>query len=68
MKIHMTQVFKPVKLTLMIIIMVIGTVALIAELTENEEIAKAIVVPSLVLLIAISGYSMYKFSLSSNPI
>ncbi|HET6589187.1 MAG TPA: hypothetical protein VFG45_03375 [Candidatus Nitrosocosmicus sp.] len=44
----------------MSIVLVIAITALITELIEFEEIAKTIVIPSLILLIIISGYSIFK--------
>ena len=44
----------------MSIILLIGIIALTTELTEFEEIAKMIVIPSLVLLIAVTGYALYQ--------
>jgi len=40
--------------------MLIGIVALTTELTEYEEIAKTVVVPSLILLIIVAGYALFK--------
>jgi hypothetical protein len=40
--------------------MLIGILALITELMEVEEIAKVVVVPSLILLIAVTGYCMFQ--------
>ena len=40
--------------------MLIGIIALITELTNYEEIAKVVVIPSLILLIVISAYSIIK--------
>jgi hypothetical protein len=40
--------------------MLVGIIALIAEVIEYEEIAKVIVIPSLVLLIALSAYTIAK--------
>jgi hypothetical protein len=54
------QVLKPVGVGILSIIMIIGIVALITELIEIEEIAKAVVIPSLMLLIAVTGYAMYQ--------
>ncbi len=44
------------------VIMLIGIFALVTELTEFEEIAKIIVIPSLSLLIIITGYTILKTS------
>jgi hypothetical protein len=38
--------------------MLIGIIALVTELTQYEEMAKIVVIPSLVLLIIVSGYAM----------
>jgi hypothetical protein len=38
--------------------MIIGIVALATELMQIEEVAKMIVIPSLTLLIGISGYAI----------
>jgi hypothetical protein len=54
------QVLKPISLTALGLIMSIGILALITELMEVEEIAKSIVIPSLILLIAVSGYTMFQ--------
>jgi hypothetical protein len=40
--------------------MLIGTIALTTELTEHEEVAKIVVIPSLVLLIIVTGYAIFK--------
>jgi len=58
----MAQTFKPIKLTLLTIILLIGVTALATELTEYEELAKVVVIPSLILLISLSGYSLFKAS------
>jgi hypothetical protein len=42
--------------------MLIGIIALATELTEYEEVAKVVVVPSLVLLILVTGYGIFKAS------
>jgi hypothetical protein len=54
------QVLKPVGLGLLAAIMIIGIIALITELIEAEEIAKAVVIPSLILLIIVTGYAIYQ--------
>jgi hypothetical protein len=54
------QVLKPVGLGLLAVIMAIGIVALITELMEAEEIAKIVVVPSLILLIIVTGYAIFQ--------
>lgn len=56
------QILKPVGIGVLSIIMIIGIVALIAELSEFEEIAKMVVVPSLVLLIGVTAYSFFQSS------
>jgi hypothetical protein len=52
------QVLKPVGLGLLTAIMLIGIIALTTELTEAEEIAKTVVIPSLILLIIVTGYAI----------
>jgi ABC-type nickel/cobalt efflux system permease component RcnA len=52
------QVLKPVRIGILSIIMAIGIIALITELIEFEEIAKVVVIPSLILLISLSAYSI----------
>ena len=56
----MTQVLKPIELGVLTIIMLIGIVALATELAEYEEVAKVVVIPSLILLILVAGYGMFK--------
>jgi hypothetical protein len=56
----MTQVLKPVEIGLLAIIMLIGIVALVTELAEREEIAKLVVIPSMALLIIVTGYAIFK--------
>jgi hypothetical protein len=56
----MTQVLKPIELGALSIIILIGIVALTTELTENEEVAKIIVIPSFILLILVAGYGIFK--------
>jgi hypothetical protein len=56
----MTQVLKPIELGALSIIILIGIVALTTELTENEEVAKIVVIPSLILLILVAGYGIFK--------
>jgi hypothetical protein len=56
----MTQLLKPLELGILTIIMTIGIIALTTELTQYEEIAKMIVIPSLVLLITVTGYAIFK--------
>jgi uncharacterized membrane-anchored protein len=54
---HM-QILRPIGMGVLSIIIVIGIIALVTELTEFEEIAKVVVIPSLVILISITGYVM----------
>jgi hypothetical protein len=54
------QVLKPVGLGLLAVIMLIGIIALITELIEAEEIAKTVVIPSLILLIIVTGYAIFQ--------
>jgi len=54
------QVIKPVETGILSIIMLIGIVALTTELIEYEEIAKIVVIPSMVLLILVTGYAIFK--------
>jgi hypothetical protein len=56
----MAQVLKPVEFGVLTIIMLIGIIALAVELTHYEEIAKIIVIPSLILLIIVAGYGIFK--------
>lgn len=56
----MLQALKPLELSALTIIMLIGIIALATELTQYEEIAKIVVIPSLVLLIIVTGYGIYK--------
>jgi hypothetical protein len=58
----MTQVLKSLELGTLSIIMLIGIVALATELTQYEEIAKIVVVPSLVLLVLVTAYAMFRTS------
>jgi hypothetical protein len=55
-----TQVLKPLGVGVLSIIMLIGIIALTTELTEYEEIAKIVVIPSLILLIIVTGYAIFK--------
>ena len=57
----MAQILKPLELGLLTIIILIGIIALATELTEYE-VAKVVVVPSLVLLILVTGYGIFKAS------
>ena len=50
----MAQILKPIELGTLTIIILIGVIALSAEATQNEEVAKIIVIPSLTLLIIVS--------------
>jgi hypothetical protein len=56
----MTQVLKPVEVGVLSIIMLIGIIALATELTEYEEMAKIVVIPSMILLIAVTGFALFK--------
>jgi hypothetical protein len=56
----MLQVLKPLELGVLTIIMLIGIVALTTELTQYEEIAKIVVIPSLGMLIIVAGYVILK--------
>ena len=56
----MTQILKPIEIGAFSIIMLIGIIALATELTEYEEVAKVVVIPSLILLIVVAGYGMFK--------
>jgi hypothetical protein len=55
-----TLLLKPLEIGILSIIMLIGIVALATELTEYEEIAKIVVIPSMVLLIIVTGYAIIK--------
>jgi predicted Na+-dependent transporter len=57
---RVAQVLKPVEIGVLSLIMLIGIIALATELTEYEEIAKVVVVPSLILLILVTGYALFK--------
>jgi hypothetical protein len=59
----MAQILKPIKLSIMSVILIISLIALYTELTEYEEIAKSVVIPALVLLSIVSGYLMFKIAL-----
>jgi len=54
------QVVKPLGIGILSIIMIIGLIALITELIEYEEIAKVVVIPSMVLLISVTGYALFQ--------
>lgn len=56
----MIQVLKPVEISILSIIILIGIVALTTELTAYEEIAKIVVIPSMILLIVVSAYAIFK--------
>jgi hypothetical protein len=56
----LTQVLKHLELGILTIMMLIGIIALSAELIEYEEVAKIVVVPSLVLLIVVTGIAIFK--------
>jgi hypothetical protein len=56
----MSQILKPLEVGILSIIMLIGIIALTTELTQYEEIAKVVVIPSLVLLIIVTGYAIIK--------
>jgi ABC-type nickel/cobalt efflux system permease component RcnA len=58
----MAQVLKPTEVDILAIILIIGVLALVTELTQVEEIAKTLVIPSLVLLIAVTGYTIFRTS------
>ena len=58
----MMQVLKPVGIGVLSIIMVIGIIALSTELMELVEVAKTVVVPSLILLIGVTAYAMFQTS------
>src|SRR5215218_9583906 len=46
--------------------MLIGIIALTTELTEYEEVAKIVVIPSMVLLIIVTGYAIFKTAYSQH--
>jgi len=54
------QILKPIGIGILSIIMATGIIALITEIIEYEEIAKIVVIPSLALLIVVTGYAMAK--------
>ena len=60
------QVLRPIGMGALGLIMVIGILALTTELTEMEEVAKTVVVPSLILLIAVTGYSIFQTYRATN--
>jgi len=59
-KLILTQLLKPLEVGILTVIMLIGIIALATELTEYEEVAKVVVIPSLVLLIIVTGYAMLR--------
>lgn len=58
----MMQILRPIEMSVFGVIMIIGIVALSTELVEYEEVAKVIVIPSLILLIVVAGYAIVKAS------
>lgn len=54
------QLLKPVGIGVLSVIMIVGIVALSTELMEMEEVAKTVVIPSLILLIAVTGYAIFQ--------
>jgi hypothetical protein len=58
----MAQILKPVEISLLTVILLIGIIALATEIGEREEIAKMVVIPSMVLLIIVTGYAIIKTS------
>ena len=56
------QVLRPIELGVLTVIMIIGVAALITELTQFEEVAKVIVIPSLCSLVIVTGYTIFKRS------
>jgi membrane-bound ClpP family serine protease len=58
------HVLRPVEVGVLSIIMLIGVVALTTELTEYEVVAKIIVVPSLILLILVTGFALFRTAYS----
>jgi ABC-type nickel/cobalt efflux system permease component RcnA len=54
------QVVKSIGITALGVMMFIGIVALITEFMEVEEVAKIVVVPSLILLIGVTAYCMFQ--------
>jgi hypothetical protein len=56
----MTQVLKPLEVGILSVIMLIGIVALTTELIEYEEVAKIVVIPSMILLIMVTAYAIFK--------
>ena len=60
--VNMSQILKPLEVGILSIIMLIGIVALTTELTEYEEVAKVVVIPSMILLIIVTGYAIIKIA------
>jgi hypothetical protein len=60
------QVIKSIEVGVLTVIMSIGIIALIAEVTQFEEVAKIIVIPSLCLLLILTGYTILKGSYHAN--
>lgn len=58
--INKLQVLKPLEVGILGIIMLIGIIALTTELTQYEEVAKVVVIPSMILLIIVTGYALFK--------
>ena len=54
------QILRPVRMGVLGLIMVIGIIGLSAELMAIEEVAKMVVIPSLILLIAVTGYTIFQ--------
>jgi hypothetical protein len=61
-----TQVLKPLEIGILSTVMLIGIIALTTELTEYEEIAKIVVIPSMLLLIIVTGYAIFKTAYSTD--
>ena len=60
----MAQILKPIRLSVMSVIMIVSVIALYTELTEYEEIAKLVVIPALAILCILSGYLIFKSAIS----
>ena len=56
----MSILLQRLELGVLSIILLIGITALVTELTEYEDVAKLVVIPSLVLLIVITSYTLWK--------
>jgi multisubunit Na+/H+ antiporter MnhG subunit len=54
------QIMRPVGVGIFSIILGVGIIALITELIEYEELAKVIVIPSLILLTSVTGYAIFQ--------